>query len=147
MKKRFFMALAFFAANATAGIHVEQSKVRLLPPGVPNTSAYMKIENTGNSERILIGANSPAVKRVEIHNNVMKNGVMKMQKQERLVLKQGEVFELRPGGYHLMLFGVKSPLKAGQAVPMTLVFQNGEKITVNANVSADIGKQHQHHHH
>lgn len=146
MKKVLFVALSVFATKVAAGIDIIDAKVRLLPPGVPNTSAYMKIKNTDTQDRVLLAASSPVVKRVEIHNNVLENGVMKMQKQEKLILKQGETFKLQPGGYHLMLLGVKSALKAEQVVPITLVFQNGEKVVVKAEVSADIGKQHHHHH-
>ena len=147
MKRIIFATTLLAAFSAAAGIEINEPLVRLLPPGVPNTSAYMKLTNSDKQDPVLIDASSQAVKRIEIHNNVLEDGVMKMQKQESIVIKSGETFELSPGGYHLMLFGVKSALSTDQIVPITLSFQNGEKVLVEAKVSGNIGKQHHHHHH
>lgn len=145
--KKIILAVSFLvASNAMAEVEISEPLVRLLPPGVPNTSAYMKIRNTDAQDKVLIGASSPNIKRIEIHNNVLEDGVMKMQKQEALVIKSGQALEFKPGGYHLMLFGVKSPLSAEQIVPITLSFKSGEKVKVEAKVSSTIGKQHHHHH-
>ncbi|MCY7296546.1 copper chaperone PCu(A)C [Alteromonas sp. a30] len=146
MKKIILAASLLAASNAMAEIKVSEPLVRLLPPGVPNTSAYMTMSNSDAKDRMLVGASSPHIKRIEMHNNVLEDGVMKMQKQEQLIIKANQTFKLLPGGYHLMLFGVKSPLSVDQIIPITLSFKNGEKIKVEAKVSSNIGRQHHHHH-
>lgn len=146
MKKWFLVLFTLWATSVVAGIEISQPQVRLLPPGVPNTSAYFKITNDGEKERILIAAQSKVAERVEIHSHVMTDGVMRMQKQDKLVIGAGAIQEFQPGGYHLMLFGLRKPLKENQEVTFTLYFSNGETVAVKAIVSSEIG-QHQHHHH
>jgi hypothetical protein len=62
----------------------------------------------------------------------MDGGVMKMRAIERLAVPAGKAIELKPGGYHVMLMALKSPLKEGETVPVTLTFEDkaGKKQTV-----------------
>ena len=78
----------------------------------------------------------------------MVDGVMRMQEQSKIEIGSGKSVKFQPGGYHLMLFGIKTPLKDKQLVPINLVFENGEVVKVKAEVTADIAQQsHSHHHH
>ena len=55
------------------------------------------------------------------------DGVMKMREVEGLELKPGDMITFAPGGYHIMLIGLKAPLKVGDSFPLTLTFQVGRR--------------------
>ena len=85
---------------------------------------------------------------VEVHEMTMTDGVMKMRRlQTGLEIKPGQSVELKPGGYHLMVVGLKEALKDGQTVKGTLVFEKAGTIEVEYGV-APIGAPsggHSHH--
>jgi copper(I)-binding protein len=68
----------------------------------------------------------------------MQAGVMKMRAVPKIDLPAGKTVELKPGGYHLMLMNLERPLRDGETVPVTLVFEGPDKkreeIRVNARV-------------
>jgi len=70
----------------------------------------------------------------------MDNNVMKMRQIPALDLPAGKAVELKPGGYHLMLMDLKQQVKAGDTVPLTLVFEDKagkrESVEVKAEVRA-----------
>ncbi len=91
------------------------------------SAGYVRIDNgTGASVR-LIGAETPAAGRVEIHNVIDDNGVMRMREVTGgLEIPAGGGVELRPGGYHLMLLDLARPLRSGETIPVTLRFDAGD---------------------
>ena len=68
----------------------------------------------------------------------MDGGVMKMRAIEGLALPMGKAVELKPGGYHVMLMDLKSQVKEGDAVPLTLTFEtkDGKRQTLEVKVPA-----------
>jgi copper(I)-binding protein len=101
------------------------------PPGAVNGAAYLRgIRNTGEQADHLVGASTPVASTVEIHRSVIDaQNVMRMRAIEGIALPpKGEV-QLRHGGeHHLMLIGLKQPLKDGDRFPMTLRFEKaGER--------------------
>lgn len=82
----------------------------------------------------LVKVESPAAGSVEIHSMTMKNGVMKMRMLDTLPLSAGKPVKLEPGGFHLMLFDLKNPLKAGEKVEFALYFKNSTGKTSTLNV-------------
>ncbi len=81
----------------------------------------------------LVAAASPLAERVEIHEMSMEGSVMKMRALPAgLELPAGKTIELKPGGYHVMLLGLKRPLGAGDTVPMSLTIESagGKRETV-----------------
>jgi copper(I)-binding protein len=84
-----------------------------------------------------MGGETVAAERVEVHNMSMDGGVMTMRPVEGgLEIPAGGAVELKPGGLHLMLIGLKAPLTEGGSVPLTLVFDNGERIDAPLGVRA-----------
>ncbi|MDH5352013.1 MAG: copper chaperone PCu(A)C, partial [Betaproteobacteria bacterium] len=87
----------------------------------------------------LVGVSSPVAGVVEIHQTKMEGGVMRMRPVQAVELPAGKAVELKPGGYHVMLMQVKSPVKEGDTVPLTLVIESGGKrdaVTILAPVRA-----------
>ncbi len=94
---------------------------------------YLKLANHGPADR-LVSAASPAAASVEIHSMSMEGDVMKMRQVDAIDLPTGATVLLQPGGYHLMLMGLKAPLKAGDKIPLTLKFERAGEVVVTVNV-------------
>ena len=77
---------------------------------------------------------SPAAASVELHSMTMDGDVMKMRQVDAIDLPAGQTVELKPGGYHLMLIGLKAPLKAGDKFPLTLKFEKAGEVIVTVKV-------------
>lgn len=117
------------------GLRIEQPYARATMPNQPAGGAYLTIENKGGSADKLIAASSPAAKSVEIHTMSMEGDVMKMREVQNIELKPATRLEMKPGnGYHLMLLGLRHPLKAGDRFPLTLVFEKAGKTEVSMEV-------------
>jgi copper(I)-binding protein len=71
---------------------------------------------------------------VEIHETRNMSGMMMMEKVPKVVVPRGARVELKPGGYHLMLIGLKQALGPGQTVTLTLVFERAGAIKARAEV-------------
>lgn len=103
--------------------------IRETPPNASTAAAFARIEGAGTADR-LIGARADVCDRVEIHTVVAQNGVLTMAEIEALAIPAGGAATLAPGGEHLMLMGLRRPLKAGDAVTFTLVFETSGEVVV-----------------
>lgn len=114
------------ASFAQAGdLQVKDAWVRGTVPAQRSSGAFMQI--TSPAGATLTGASSPVAEAVELHEMSMDGGTMRMRPLPRLPLPAGQSVELTPGGYHIMLLGLKQPLAAGTSVPLTLLFEQGGK--------------------
>ena len=105
--------------------------------GSPNGAAYLaSIENKGAAADRLVRASSPMASRVEIHTmNVDAQGVMRMREIDGIALAPKAKVQMKPGmGLHLMLIGLKEPLKEDASFPMTLEFERAGKVEVKVIV-------------
>jgi copper(I)-binding protein len=91
-------------------------------PLTPGSTAVAYPSITSAIDDTLLGASSPCCKTVELHTHDMTNGVMRMRKVDAVPLKAKVPTLFQSGGLHLMLIGLKQPLKAGDVVPITLRF-------------------------
>ena len=97
----------------------------------------MTIQNKGTSTDRLIGGSSDVSDKVQPHEMAMNNGVMTMRPLESgLVIEPGKTVKLAPGGYHLMLFDLKKPLKQGEKVSITLEFEKAGKVKLPFDVQS-----------
>jgi len=100
----------------------------------PNGAAYMTITTEGAETDRLLAVESDVANRVELHNHLMVDGVMKMRPVVAIEVAPGEPTLLQPGGLHVMLMGLKAPLKKGESFPMTLVFERAGKVEVEIKI-------------
>lgn len=110
------------AALAQTTVQVEDPWVRGTVTGQPATGAFMRL--TPSAHARLVAARSTVAGVVEIHEMAMDGDVMKMRQIPGLDLAAGRTMDLKPGGYHVMLMSLKQPLKGGQSVPLTLIFED-----------------------
>ena len=130
------LAGAVHAAGYKAGnISITDPHARPTVPGQPGGAAYLTLENTGGVADRLLGAASPVAQSTEIHTMRMDGDVMRMREVGELPLPPAAKVEMKPGmGYHIMLNGLKQPLKDGASFPMTLTFEKAGKVEVTVVV-------------
>ena len=122
------------ATSAADDVTVTDPYVRAVPPGQPNSAAFMQLQNKSTTRHAIVNAESPVSKVVELHTHINEDGVMKMRQVKQIdVPAQGKTI-LKPGGLHVMFLGLKSELKPDQLVPVTLIFEDGSKTTIHAKV-------------
>jgi len=143
------MAFCFTLANTAQAqnILVKQAYIRATIPGTDISSAYMTIINDSSKPMILVGASGDFSKRIEIHQHIMADGMMKMRQQESLTIAANSKVVLQPMGYHLMIFDLTKPLKAGEQSTLTLHFANSSDIKIVLPVESIKRKKTTEHHH
>lgn len=107
---------------------------RFTAPGAPNGAVYLVIENTGAETDRLVGAATPRAEKVEFHATGMDGEVMTMHTREAIEIKPKEIVAFEPGGLHIMLFKLKSPLVEGEKFPLTLRFEKAGEVMVDVLV-------------
>jgi copper(I)-binding protein len=139
------LALMLGSGSARAdngGIHLEQAWARATPGGAKTGAIYLTVSNTGTTPDTLIAASTPTADKAELHQMKMDNGVMEMRPVPALPIAPGQSVVLEPAsGYHIMLTGLKAPLKEGDKVPLILTFEHAGAQQITAAV-AKIGAMH-----
>ena len=135
---------AFSAARAgdyrAGDVEISQPWARAsATPQARTGAAYMALSNKGDTPDRLTAASTPIAERAELHTHEMDGNVMRMRPIEALEIAPGEPAVLRPGGLHLMLVGLRQPLRAGDRVPLTLTFQRGGTVEVEVAVGPVAG--------
>src|SRR5258708_32859653 len=138
------LGLAMLCGGAAAArdyklgtLEIAQPWARATPPSAPAGGGFLKITNTGSTPDRLISASSPAAELVQVHEMKMDGSVKRMREVEKgLEIPAGGSVMLAPGGYHLMMMGLKAPFKQGASVPVTLGFEKAGKIDVELAVEA-----------
>lgn len=120
---------------------ITQPWSRATPAGAKVAGGYLTIENKGAAPDRLTSGSSDVAGKFEIHEMAMNNGVMTMRPLDKgLVIEPGKTVKLAPGGYHLMLMDLKSQLKQGDKVPLTLEFEKAGKVVLSLDVQG-VGAQ------
>ncbi|MCL4766538.1 MAG: copper chaperone PCu(A)C [Hyphomicrobiaceae bacterium] len=122
------------AQSGSGGVSVSQAWSRATPGGARNGAAYFQVTAKGAGGDKLVAARSDAADRVELHTHLHEGGVMRMRQVEAIELPAGKTVTLEPGGFHLMLLNLKRPLKAGEDLELTLVFEKAGEVAVKATV-------------
>jgi copper(I)-binding protein len=97
------------------------------------TAAFVDLTSTSDTELVLVSASTPASSVVELHEMAMKDGEMVMQPKEGgIPVPANGSATLEPGGDHIMLMDVTEPIKPGDTVSLTLTFDDGSTLEVEA---------------
>ena len=107
-----------------------------------STAVYMTVTNMTNVADRLVGARSPLAERVEIHAIMHNNGMRRMHEVDEILLPTDRPMILAPGGYHLMLIGLKQPLVTDIEVPLELRFATAGLVSVIARTVEFKSSQH-----
>ena len=125
------LVAALAGAAHAAGIEVKGAWIRATPPGAPTAAGYATVVNHGLSDR-LMGSHAAVATSVEVHDMSTAGGVMRMRPiTGGLAIGASASVTLSPEGKHLMLIGLKRPLKAGDHVKVVLQFQRAGDVVVD----------------
>jgi periplasmic copper chaperone A len=115
------------------GIMVEQAWARATPGNATMAAAYVTVTAGAQPDR-LVGVSTPVAATADVHQSLSDAGVMKMRPVPALAIPAGATVAFSPGGYHIMLTGLKKPLVAGESFPLTFRFERGQPITVEVRI-------------
>jgi len=126
-----FPGIACSADNVTM---VRDAWIREAPPNAVALAGYMVMENPSDKEQSLVNAASAAFDMVMIHRTVHEGGMAHMKHQKAVTIPAKGHIAFAPDGYHLMLMKPKQSLRAGDRVPVDLIFSDGSQIAVGFEV-------------
>jgi copper(I)-binding protein len=124
---KFLMPALLLSASLTqaADLNIEDAMARAVPPTAKMSAAFMTLTNNADTDLAVIGAESSVAKAVELHNNTMTDGKMKMRQVNQIDLPANQTTELKPGGQHVMLIGLNRALVEGETIDLKLNFSDG----------------------
>lgn len=126
------VATAAWAENA-CDITAEDAFARASNPA--SGAVFVTLRNSGARDDRLVAVRSKAAARVELHDHVEEDGIMRMvHLEEGLALPAGGAIEMRRGGIHVMLMGLTEPLAEGDLLSLILVFESGAEISLDVPV-------------
>ena len=132
--KKFVLSIVSIAAVFGADIEIEGAYARASIPNMPNSAAFFVIKNNSDKDIAITSANSDVAEKNELHTHIKENKMMKMMKIEKLVVPAKSSLELKSGGDHVMLMGLKKELKAGDEISLELSFSDGDKKSIKVPV-------------
>jgi copper(I)-binding protein len=130
----FLLLIPIQGFSEDKGVVIENAWSRATPPGAKIAAGYMTIENKSGSADRLVGASSPLAAKVQTHVTMRDGDIMKMREVKGYAVPANGSYELKPGGAHLMLVGIKRPFKNGDKVPLVLRFEKAGDVKVEMPV-------------
>ncbi|MDF0605341.1 copper chaperone PCu(A)C [Neisseriaceae bacterium TC5R-5] len=132
------ISLASAQSYKLRGLEIDHPWSRAMPTSSPTGAVYLKLSNKGKVDDKLIAASTPRAQSAELHSHLHDNGVMRMREVTGGVsIAAGKEVGFEPGGYHIMLIGLKQALTVGDRFPLTLKFAKAGAITVEVIVQKD----------
>jgi periplasmic copper chaperone A len=130
--------MSWFRRTANPAPAVSQGAVQLSEPwALPDSrvpaqaGGYLAITNTGTEADRLVSAHCPLAERTEIHGIKVVGGDIKMKHlADGLAIPPDYTTTLKPRGYHLLLQGLRIPIRSGARLPVTLRFEKAGEVAV-----------------
>lgn len=120
--------------SQSSGVTVTKPWARATPGGAKVGAAYLQLSAAPSGPDKLVAARSPVAGNVELHTHSQVDGVMKMRRVDDIAVAPGKNVTLKPGGLHIMLMDLKQPLKEGETIDLTLVFEKAGEVAVKVPV-------------
>lgn len=130
-------------ASAARAIAVEQPWARATPAGAKTGAVYLTLINNGTATDQLVGATTPLADKVQFHKETEENGVSRMREMPNVDLAPGAKITFKPGEMHMMMVGLKQPLKEGETFVLTLQFAKAGSIAVTVPIEKVGAMQHE----
>jgi copper(I)-binding protein len=119
---------------AGANIDLRGTWARATPGKTENAAIYLDIVNSGATADTLTGVECNAAEKAELHETTSMNGMSGMQMTVKVAIPAGGTVQLKPGGRHVMLTGLKGPLKEGESFIITLDFAKAGRQSTTVQV-------------
>ena len=140
-----FLTAVLSAQNAAVVAHDAWARV---PNQKGETAIYMVVDNHSAQARAIISVSSAEAAKVEMHEMKMtqskggttnmpgmsKQSMMVMTPVSQIAIPANGQATLEPNGYHMMVFGLKSKLAAGDKIPVTLKLDDGTTVEATATI-------------
>jgi copper(I)-binding protein len=117
-------------------IVVSDAWTRPTAAGMPMGVAYFVVRNDGPTADVIVAASTPAAAHVEFHKTTLADGMARMRPLREIVVPAKGRVAVAPGGIHLMLVDLATPLVAGARVPMVLQFRSAGRVEIQLAVEA-----------
>lgn len=124
------------APKTATQVSVDSAWARASPGRATTGGAYVSVTNRATVADRLVAIETPVAGRAEVHSHIDDNGIMRMRKIDAIDVAPGGTITMMPGGYHIMLMGLHKPLKKGDKIPITLIFEKAGKVTADVHVQA-----------
>ncbi|PKH05808.1 copper chaperone PCu(A)C [Moritella sp. Urea-trap-13] len=134
-----FSATPSFAAEQT-NMMIMDAWVRAAPPSAKVQAAFFTVMNHSNQTIVLTDVEAQGFGRSELHLSAKKDGMMTMQKQQKVTIPANTIFQFKPGSYHVMLLEPNKIAAPGELVNVSFTLLNGEKISAQMPVKRDNSK-------
>lgn len=121
------------AAGDPSSVDIGHPWARATPGTAKNGVMFVTFTDRGQPDRV-VGVSTPAAEHAELHETIDDNGIMKMRPVDGIPLEPNAAVTLAPGGKHIMLMGLKAPLKLGDTFPVTFSFAHAAPVTVTVAV-------------
>jgi len=115
-------------------IQIEDPWVRAVPPNANNSAIFLDLRNESEQLRKLVKVHSEVAERVELHTTKDEDGMLRKQRLEEVLIPALETQSFHPGGIHIMLIGLRSPLEVGGVIELELVYADQSKETISVPV-------------
>jgi len=139
--------LGSLSAIAGDKLEIDDAWIAEAPPVSKVMAAYMEIENETAQDRQATSMQCKDFERAEFHRTIDKDGMASMEHQQVLNIPSKAELELKPGGYHIMLFTPARQLKAGDTTNCSMKFDDGTTIKFDLEIRKSSVEDHSHHHH
>ena len=121
-------------------IRIEESFARASGKSAKAGAAFMTIYNRSGQADRLISAKTDAAGMVELHTHMVENDIMQMRKLDSVLVPAGHTIMAKPHSLHLMLIGLKQPLKNGENYPLTLSLSDGTDLELTVAIEQRNGR-------
>ncbi len=128
------LILLMLPSSAFAELQISNAWIKNLPAVVAVRAGYLSIHNPLDRAITLIGVSSERFGRIEIHQTIAADGVMRMQQLLHLTVTAGATLELSPGGIHLMMMKPTPATKPGESIAVRLQFEDGSEQALTMQV-------------
>lgn len=136
----FLLAWAVPLWAGAQALSVDNAWIRPTVPGQQGTGGFMTLKSSTGVT--ITGVSAPAsIGVAELHEMAMVGDVMQMRALSSLVVAAGQPVELKSGGYHLMLVGLKAPLVRGTQVPVTFRYKDSQGKTGQLEVKIPVDQR------
>ena len=132
-----FLTPASASETSVGDLRIAQPWARATAASAPTGATFLTVTNSGDSDDVLVAAESDAAETIELHETNMEGGTMRMRRvDDGIPLPAGQTVSLAPGGLHIMLIGLVQPLNEGESFDVNLTFEQAGSVTIEVPVFA-----------
>lgn len=126
------IALASLSAcQPPAQLLVEKAYIQLSPVKDNPSALYFTVRG-GPADTELRSVTSAHIQRLEMHETVEENGMSMMKPIRSVAVPTRGVVEFKPGGRHVMVWGLDNAAQKAGKAEFEFSFSNGERILADA---------------